>query len=547
MNAIAPASWPAANIEVRPLAALIPYAKNARRHPPRQVAQIAESMLRFGWTIPILIDEGGGLLAGHGRILAAAKLFRAHPEFANGPVMVARGWSDEQKRAYVIADNRIAANAGWDASLLAQELKDLSAVGFDMKGLGFSQVELAKIVGRGADEQADLFSGPAEVAASIVGDVWALGPHRVMCGDSTSPADLAALMGDERAGVLHADPPYGMGKAADGVANDNLYREKLDGFQLAWWRACRPFLAPNASAYIWGNAPDLWRLWYAAGLGESEPLTLRNEIVWDKKSIAGMASPDVTQYPEATERCLFFQLGRHVLLINQTKDDFWEGWEPLRAQLAAERDKMGWGPTDIRRICGNHMHGHWFGRSQWTFITAKGYAQLQEAAAGAAFTRPFAELRAEYDAALAQFSGDVRGPRREEHNAARPFFDNSHDIMRDVWDFPRVTGDDRQGHATPKPVAMMQRVMLSSLRPGELALEPFAGSGSTLIGAELAGRRCFALELQGRYVDVTVRRWQQMTGRQARLVNGPLQGAPFDEVAALRAGKEVDDDGSAWA
>lgn len=369
-------------------------------------------------------------------------------------------------------------------------------------------------------------------AVSRTGDIWTLGSHRVMCGDSTSAEQVAALMNGEVAKLLHADPPYGMGKAADGVANDNLYGQKLDAFQMAWWRAFRPGLASNGSAYIWGNAPDLWRLWWIGGLVDSEPLTMRNEIVWDKKSIAGMASPELTQFPEASERCLFFQLGRHVFLVNQTKDDYWEGWEPIRTWLCAQRDLMKWGAADVKAIVKNHMYGHWFGKSQWAMISGKDYEKLKAAAKGKAFRKPFDELHKEYQDALALFRGEVRGPRGEEVRAGRPYFDNAHDVMRDTWEFSRVSGDERHDHATPKPVAMMERIMLSSLRPGELCVEPFAGSGSTLIGAHVTGRRCFAMELQGVYVDVVVRRWQTLTGELAHL-GGP-DGPTFDDVAAQR-------------
>ena len=117
---------------------------------------------------------------------------------------------------------------------------------------------------------------------------------------------MAHLTGGRRAVLLHADPPYGMGKQADGVLGDNVYGAELDAFQLRWWDAWRPHLEDNASAYVWGNAPDLWRLWYASGLRDRETLTLRNEVVWDKVNIPGMASAGLTQYPEASERCLFF-------------------------------------------------------------------------------------------------------------------------------------------------------------------------------------------------------------------------------------------------
>jgi hypothetical protein len=259
-------------------------------------------------------------------------------------------------------------------------------------------------------------------------------------------------------------------------------------------------------------------------IADSEPLTVRNEIVWDKKSIAGMASPELTQFPEASERCLFFQIGRYVFLIGQTKDDYWPGWEPIRKALVDERDRAGFTNGKVKTICGNHMAGHWFGTSQWCMISRENWDKLAEAAGGKAFTRPFDELRAEYDNLAAIFRGEVRHPKAEDFRAGRPYFDNAHDTMRDVWEFGRVTGEERYGHATPKPVAMVERMMLSSLRKGELVIEPFAGSGSTVIGAEKTGRVCYAMELAPEYVDVTVRRWQDYTGKQA--IN-ETTGEPF--------------------
>jgi hypothetical protein len=141
------------------------------------------------------------------------------------------------------------------------------------------------------------------------------------------------------------------------------------------------------------------------------------------------------------------------------------------------------------------------------------------------------KLQAEYRHLHAIFTGAVRDPARRDFDAARPFFDNAHDIMRDVWEFPRVVGEARFGHATPKPVAMMERIMRSSMRDGDVCIEPFGGSGSTLIGCEKTGRVCYTMEVDSLYVDVIVRRWQQFTGKNATL---ETSGALFDDVAAER-------------
>ena len=238
---------------------------------------------------------------------------------------------------------------------------------------------------------------PAEGSATVTerGDVWALGRHRVMCGDSTAPADVAHLLQGRVAGLLHADPPYGMGKEAAGVANDNLRGPRLDGFQMAWWRAWRPHLAENASAYIWGNAPDLWRLWYVGGLGDSELLTLRNEIVWDKEGGSGQRDPGTTMFPVLSERCLFFQFGeQHTRAPNAS--EFPESWAPVLGYLAAEAQACGLDAPAVRSVCGVGMFSHWFTRSQFTLIPERHYSALAQAYPGR-FLRPWREIKAEWD------------------------------------------------------------------------------------------------------------------------------------------------------
>ncbi len=348
-------------LEELAIGALTPYAKNSRTHSAAQVEQIANSINEFGFTNPILVDESNTIIAGHGRLLAAQRL-----GMANIPVIRLEGLSDEQKRAYVIADNQLALNAGWDLNTLKAELAVLDTDGFDVDLLGFDSTFIDDLLSDDDVGLVDPDSVPDVMAdaVSVVGDIWLLGDHRAMCGDSTQIDAVMRLTAGRTAQLLHADPPYGMGKEADGVENDNLTGEKLDAFQMEWWTTFRLFLADNASAYIWGNAAELWRLWYRGGLEASEPLRLRNEIVWDKGDTPGMKSGLLTQYPNASERCLYIQLGRKGAPVSAT---------------------------------------------------------------------------------------------------GRPYFDNAHSVMRDTWTFGRATGSDRHGHATPKPVDMMERVMLSSL------------------------------------------------------------------------------------
>ena len=325
----------AKRIELWPVDRLRPYERNARTHSVEQVAQIAASIVEFGFTNPILVDSNDGIIAGHGRLSAAQEL-----GLRTVPVVVLDHLSERQRKAYILADNQLALNAGWDTDLLRGELQDLAEQDFDLTLIGFSDDELADLLPDieelpPEDADADAVPEPPADPVSKPGDVWLLGKHRVMCGDSTVITDVERLMAGAKAALMHADPPYGMGKEKDGVENDNLHNDDLDSFQMEWWATLRPFLLDNASAYIWGNAPELWRLWYKAGLGSSELMELRNQIVWDKKAIPGMASADLNQYPVASEHCLFFQLGNQ-LIGNMNTADYWEGFEPLRAYLEQE-------------------------------------------------------------------------------------------------------------------------------------------------------------------------------------------------------------------
>ena len=209
------------------------------------------------------------------------------------------GLSEDEKVGLALADNRTSDLSEWDVNMLEELSKehDLEPW-FDNDDLKELLGEAEEIPAEGLTDPDDVPEVPKEPVTKE-GDLYILGNHRLLCGDSTNIQHVDKLMDGKKAHLLHADPPYGMGKESDGVANDNLYEEKLDDFQMEWWATFRPFLFDNASAYIWGNAPELWRLWYKAGLGNTEKLSLRNQIVWDKKSIAGMKSDLMTQFPTA--------------------------------------------------------------------------------------------------------------------------------------------------------------------------------------------------------------------------------------------------------
>ena len=249
-------AWPADKVERRAVAALIPYARNARTHSAAQVAQIAASIVEWGWTTPVLIDEAGGIIAGHGRVLAARQL-----ALPNVPVMVAAGWSEAQKKAYVLADNQLALNAGWDIDLLKIEVGDLNASGFNLDLIGFDDKLLADLL---ADPNAGLTDPdevpePPAVPVTVLGDVWVMKNHRIVCGSSTEADTVAKLLGPVKPHLMVTDPPYGVeydanwrnkamrsdgspigGRAIGKVLND----DKAD-WREAW------ALFPGDVAYVW--------------------------------------------------------------------------------------------------------------------------------------------------------------------------------------------------------------------------------------------------------------------------------------------------------
>jgi len=473
---------------------------NVRKHSARNLDAIKASLVRFGQQKPIIVDADGVVRCGNGTVMAAKSL----------------GWSSivtvrthlrgAEATAYAIADNRTAELAEWDEDALAQQLAALQiedeslaeATGYDAKEIAALALDASELVEDEVPEPpADPITKP--------GDLWLLGDHRLLCGDSTKAEDVALVMDGKKAGMIHADPPYGMGKERDGVENDNLYADKLDAFQMAWWRAFRKHTEDNGSAYIWGNAPDLWRLWYRGGLADSERLTVRNQIIWNKPPSGlgdGQNNSVMRSYGIRYESCLFFMLGEQG--FNNNADNYWEGWEGIRSALEADCKKMGWGAKDIERICGVGMYGHWFTKSQWTFIPEEHYRKLQAAAREhAAFKREHAAFKREHDEL------------KREFYATRAYFDNTHDNMTDVWEFKRVTGEERHGHATPKPVEMVCRAIKSSTPQGAIVAEPFLGSGTTLIAAEQTGRICYGMEISPAYCDVIVKRWETLTGKQA--------------------------------
>lgn len=386
-------TWPADRVERRLVSALVPYARNARTHSEDQIAQIAASIREWGWTMPILVDEADGIIAGHGRVLAARIL-----GLTEVPVMVARGWSDAQKRAYVIADNKLALNGGWDMELLPVEVGELKALGFDLNLTGFGELELGKIL---ADEAGDLDDAPEPpmVPVSQHGDLWICGEHRVLCGDATVRADIDRLLYGELADMTFTDPPYNVNYRGKGrpILNDALGSEFESFLRVA---SSHILAVTKGAIYIAMSSSELDTLQRAFREAGGKWSTF---VIWAKNA---------------------FTLGR---------SDYQRQYEPIL---------YGWKDGVDHFWCGARDQG-------------------------------------------------------------------------DVWFIDRPTKNDL--HPTMKPVALVERAIRNSSKSRDIVLDPFGGSGTTMIAAERAGRRARLLELDPAYVDVIVARWQGATGGIATL------------------------------
>jgi DNA modification methylase len=417
---ITPQAWPAAQVEMWQVADLVPYAKNARQHPPEQIDQIAASMERFGFTIPMLVAEDGTIIAGHGRLMAAAQL-----GLAEVPVMVARGWSEEDRRLYTLADNRLAEIAEWDPEMLRIEIGELREdFGIeDMSLIGFSAEDLAEILPDALIDATGGLTDPDDVPevpeapVTRPGDVWVMGKHRLLCGDSTVATDVAKVLGDVKADLCFCDPPYnvdyaggvGAEKAGKGrrIKNDALG----DAFGQFLYDACVLINAhTDGAVYICMSSSELQTLQSAFKSAGGHWSTF---IIWAKDR---------------------FTLGRA---------DYQRQYEPIL---------YGWPEGVKRHWCGDRDQG-------------------------------------------------------------------------DVWNIERPHKNDL--HPTMKPVSLVERAIHNSSRKGDLVFDPFGGSGTTLIAAEKTGRHASLIELDPKYVDVIVRRWQEFTGETAVLESS---GQSFDDL-----------------
>jgi DNA modification methylase len=428
-------------IEQTPIHALKPRDRNARTHTKRQIRQIANSISRFGFTNPILTDDGFTILAGHGR-LEAAKLLG----MPTVPSIQLSRMSEEEKRAYVIADNQLALKAGWDREILAIELQELVNVGFDIELTGFETAEIDLMLeewqlssadnNAAEDEHPTPSDGPT---VARTGDLWLLGSHRLTCGDSRRPETYDRLLGPDRADLVFTDPPYnvpvdghvsGLGRVRHrefAMASGEMTGVEFTAFLKDIFQRMAEASRVGALHYV---CMDWRHLFETLSAGRAIYSSLLNLCVWNKDN-GGMGS----LYRSKHELVLVFKIGT-----------------------------------------ASHINNVELGR----------------------------------------------------HGRNRT----------NVWDYAGVNTfkanrlDELSMHPTVKPVALIADAIKDTSRRSNIVLDPFAGSGSTILAAEKTGRRARGIEIDPQYVDVAIRRWQSFTGKQARL---EASNETFETVAEARS------------
>lgn len=494
------------NVTYMDVNALIPYANNPRLN-DNAVDAVAASIKEFGFKVPIVIDGENVIINGHTRLKAARKL-----GLTQVPAIVADDLTPEQVKAFRLADNKTGEIAQWDIEKLEIELDGIDDI--DMGEFGFDDMQIDSL-----DEETEIVEDEVpelqEEPKAKLGDIYQLGNHRLMCGDSTIGEDVNKLMNGVKADLVFTDPPYGMKKENDGVANDNLNYDDLLEFNKKWIPITFNNLKDNGSWYCWGIDEPLMDIYsnILKPMKKQNKITFRNFITWDKGNGQGQLSSEYRMYPIADEKCLFVMCG--VQGFNTNQDNYFEEFEPVRSYLEKEIKKIGESDKKIANALGykdGRTVNHWWSKSQWTFPTEENVKALQEYAKtkGISIFENINGIKAEYEKIKA------------EYYSTRAYFDNTHDNMNNVWNFSRTSGDEKEsaaGHATPKPIALCSRAIETSSRENENVLDVFGGSGSTLIACEQLNRNCFMMELEPRWVDVIIQRWENFTGQKAKLLN----------------------------
>ncbi len=453
-------SLPALQVEVRETARLIPYAHNARTHSEDQIVRLAGSIAEFGFVNPILVAGDGTVIAGHGRLMAAKRM-----GLDEVPVIVLDHLSDAQRRALVIADNKLSDLAGWDLDMLAREVARLRDEAFDLDVLGITDEELADLLGEIEDPGAppapegdpDHVPEAPVVPVSVPGDVWWLGDHVVLCGDATRADHVAALCGDVAVDGCWTDPPYNVayeGRAGK-IANDDMSASDFRAFLQHAFTAAAAVMRPGAPIYV--AHADTEGLAFRRAFRDAG-FKLSGCLVWVKPSLV---------------------LGR---------SDYQWRHEPIL---------YGWKPGAAHT---------WFGGRAKTTVLERDAAPVQ--------VMPDGSIQIRVEGRTIVVTGE---------RLAVEALDES--ILR----FEKPSRSDE--HPTMKPVGLISEMLENSTLKGAIILDPFGGSGSTLIACEKLGRFARLVELEPRFVDVIVQRWQSFTGRRAIHA---ATGAEFDAVLRRR-------------
>ncbi|MBP5281769.1 MAG: ParB N-terminal domain-containing protein, partial [Lachnospiraceae bacterium] len=317
-------------IKMVPLSAITPYENNPRRNADA-VKYVRKSIEQFGFKVPMVLDAQNVIVCGHTRYLAAQEI-----GMEEVPCVYADDLSEEQIKAFRLADNKTAEFAEWDTELLSLELGDITDI--DMSEFGFD------LDYDGYEEPAEIVEdeAPEEVETRCkIGDIWQLGEHRLICGDSTDPAVIDRLMGGVKADMVFTDPPYGMKKESEGVLNDNLNYDDLLDFNRQWIPLTFGALKDNGSWYCWGIDEPLMDIYsnILKPMQKENKITFRNLITWDKGNGQGQLSSGFMMYPIADEKCLFVVCGIQCLTLNA--DQYWDGYESIRSYMEGEAKKVG--------------------------------------------------------------------------------------------------------------------------------------------------------------------------------------------------------------
>ena len=463
------------------------------------------SILKYGWSFPFFVWVSGKTnycLDGHARIKVLKALEEEGYLIPELPVVYIQAKNKTEAKQKLL---RLNSNFGHFTKESVLEFAEDIDLNFDEIALPDTVIDFTDQSGEIAETEGDDEAPEVDEKSEPVskrGEMYELGNSILMCGDSTNAEDVARLMGGEKADMVFTDPPYGMKKENEGVANDNLNFDDLLEFNKKWIPLSFEVLKDNGSWYCWGIDEPLMDIYsnILKPMAKENKITFRNLLTWDKGNGQGQNAEEFRMYAVADEKCLFVMCG--VQGFSNNADNYFESWEPIREYLKQERDKMSWTNGDMKTFCGHSPTSgcHWFDKSQWMFPTEEEYKTWQREAKGKAFKREYEEIKREY-------------------YKTRAYFDNTHDNMNNVWHFARTGNEERLdtgGHATPKPLVLCERAILSSSRKGETVLDIFGGSGSTLIASEKLERKCRMIELEPKYCDVIRKRytkWAKENGK----------------------------------